>query len=153
MQDPKNKLRIGLSLGDPGGIGPDLVLHALMHRHLSKKRVKFTVFGSKFILKEKNQDFQMRRKIIANRALSHHDIVGNASRISERFFCRKGQPRRRSIQSLESLDNALDHFAQSNYDVLVTAPLDKQSVSAAKDTHFTGQTGYIQSYANAETAL
>ena len=36
---------------------------------------------------------------------------------------------------------------------MVTAPLDKQSVSAAKDTHFTGQTGYIQAYANADNSL
>ena len=48
----KKPLRVGLTLGDPGGIGPDLVLHALMHRHF-RKRVKFTVFGSESILKKR----------------------------------------------------------------------------------------------------
>ena len=151
MQDPKNKLRIGLSLGDPGGIGPDLVLHALMHRQLGKK-VKFTVFGSKFILKQRIKRLPEEVQAIADRAISHHDIVGNTSRISDDFSAGKAS-QEGGQQSLESLDNALDHFAQNNYDVLVTAPLDKQSVSAAKDTHFTGQTGYIQAYANADNSL
>ena len=62
-------------------------------------------------------------------------------------------PKEGGIQSLESLDNALEHFASNAYDVLVTAPLDKQSVSEASDSIFTGQTGYIQSYANAEDSL
>ena len=52
MQHQKKPLRVGLTLGDPGGIGPDLVLHALMHRHF-RKRVKFTVFGSESILKKR----------------------------------------------------------------------------------------------------
>ena len=151
MQDPKNQLRIGLCLGDPGGIGPDLVLHALMHRQLGKK-VKFTVFGSKFILKQRIKGLPEEVQAIANRAISHHNIVGNASRISDHFSAGKAS-QEGGQQSLESLDNALDHFAQNNYDVLVTAPLDKQSVSAAKDIHFTGQTGYIQAYANAENSL
>ena len=78
--------------------------------------------------------------------------MGNATKVPEQFTAGKAS-KEGGIQSLESLDNALEHFASNAYDVLVTAPLDKQSVSEASSTTFTGQTGYIQSYANAEDSL
>lgn len=151
MQHQKKPLRVGLTLGDPGGIGPDLVLHALMHRHF-RKRVKFTVFGSESILKNRIKSLPDEVQDYANKALSHHNIVGNATKVPEQFTVGKAS-KEGGIQSLESLDNALEHFASNAYDVLVTAPLDKQSVSEASSTNFTGQTGYIQSYANAEDSL
>ncbi|MGB1051921.1 MAG: 4-hydroxythreonine-4-phosphate dehydrogenase PdxA [Chitinophagales bacterium] len=151
MQHQKKPLRVGLTLGDPGGIGPDLVLHALMHRHF-RKRVKFTVFGSESILKKRIKSLPDEAQDYANKALSHHNIVGNATKVPEQFTVGKAS-KEGGIQSLESLDNALEHFASNAYDVLVTAPLDKQSVSEASSANFTGQTGYIQSYANAEDSL
>ena len=151
MQHQKKPLRVGLSLGDPGGIGPDLVLYALMHRHF-RKRVRFTVFGSETILKNRIKTLPEEMQVYANKALSHHTIISNSSKISEHFTVGKAS-KEGGLQALESLDNALEHFASNAYDVLVTAPLDKQSVSEASSTIFTGQTGYIQSYANAEDSL
>ena len=69
MQHQKRPLRVGLTLGDPGGIGPDLVLYALMHRHF-RKRVKFTVFGSERILKNRIQTLSEETQVYANKALS-----------------------------------------------------------------------------------
>ena len=69
MQHQKKPLRVGLTLGDPGGIGPDLVLHALMHRHF-RKRVKFTVFGSESILKKRIQSLPDEAQDYANKAIS-----------------------------------------------------------------------------------
>ena len=137
MQHQKKPLRVGLTLGDPGGIGPDLVLHALMHRHF-RKRVKFTVFGSESILKKRIKSLPNEAQDYANKAISHHHIVGNATKVPEQFTAGKAS-KEGGIQSLESLDNALEHFASNAYDVLVTAPLDKQSVSEASSTTFTGQ--------------
>ena len=151
MQHQKKPLRVGLTLGDPGGIGPDLVLYALMHRHF-RKRVKFTVFGSERILKNRIQTLSEETQVYANKALSQCNIVGNATKIPKQFTIGKAS-KEGGIQSLESLDNALKHFASNAYDVLVTAPLDKQSVSEASGLTFTGQTGYIQSYVNAEESL
>ena len=151
MQHQEKPLRVGLSLGDPGGIGPDLVLHALMHRHF-RKRVEFTVFGSESILKNRIKALPEETQVYANKALSHNNVVGNPTKVSETFTAGKAS-KEGGTQSLESLDNALEHFASNAYDVLVTAPLDKQSVSETSSTTFTGQTGYIQSYANAENSL
>ncbi|MEC7159324.1 MAG: 4-hydroxythreonine-4-phosphate dehydrogenase PdxA, partial [Bacteroidota bacterium] len=150
-QHQKKPLQVGLTLGDPGGIGPNLVLHALMHRHF-RKRVKFTVFGSESMLKNRINTLPEEAQVYAKKALSHHHIIGNETKITEQFTAGKAS-KEGGIQSLQSLDNALEHFASNAYDVLVTAPLDKQSVSEASDSIFTGQTGYIQSYANAEDSL
>ncbi|MGC6468189.1 MAG: 4-hydroxythreonine-4-phosphate dehydrogenase PdxA [Chitinophagales bacterium] len=151
MQHHKKVLQVGLTLGDPGGIGPDLVLNALMHRHF-RKRIKFTVFGSESILQKRIETLPEEIQVHAKKAISHHHIVGNQTKISESFTAGKAS-KEGGIQSLESLDHALEHFASNAYDVLVTAPLDKQSVSEASNSTFTGQTGYIQSYANAEDSL
>ena len=150
MQHQKKPLRGGLTLGDPGGIGPDLVLRALMHRHF-RKRVKFTVFGSESILRKESSPCQMRRKIMPIKHLAITILSVTPLKLLNNLPGKASKEG--GIQSLESLDNALEHFASNAYDVLVTAPLDKQSVSEASSTTFTGQTGYIQSYANAEDSL
>lgn len=54
---------IGISLGDPGGVGPEIVLKALSERS-SLPEARYIVFGGGTILAEAAETLGLRRKSV-----------------------------------------------------------------------------------------
>ncbi len=124
-------MKIAVSMGDPSGIGPEIVLKALPRfRH----RKDLLIYASTVILRQTARDLGLNRQY----RLLHDRIVDCVPAISFRY----GMPDANSGQAaLQSLKHAL----ASKPDILITPPLVKEAVRR-RQPGFTGHTEYLARY-------
>jgi 4-hydroxythreonine-4-phosphate dehydrogenase len=108
-----NNRVIAISMGDPGGIGPEVIAKALAHQSLLAEG-RFIVIGDKKIL---------------GRVHSRVEVV-------DVRYASAGEG------SLKFLDKAIGLIKEGVADALVTAPLSKEAVSRYHK-NFTGHTEYL----------
>jgi len=125
----KTKPLIGITLGDPAGVGPEVVAKTLASKKLSS-RARFLIIGEQAILR------QYRKKFPAN--VFFHDLniakpaditVGNGNTISART-------------ALACLEEAVHLLKGKKIQALVTAPVSKENISSL-GSHFQGHTEYL----------
>ena len=119
--------RIGITLGDPGGIGPEVLLKALQ-----KTSGKFIIFGSFRVL----QDHSRRLKIPLDR--SQIEII-DIDNVATPYF--GPLPHVSGKASIEYLDAAFRSFERGEIDAIVTGPIHKESWHDS-GFHYPGQTEY-----------
>ena len=129
MKSRNSPLKIGITLGDPCGIGPEIVQKALKHSAISKGN-NFILIGDSQTL---NKYFPKKRKNVSFLEIE------NASK-------RKIVPGRPTPESsriaLESLQAACQMIQSKEVDALVTAPLTKEGV-VKHHTDFQGHTEFL----------
>jgi len=123
-----NKIKVGITIGDPSGIGPAITLKAL---NSLKGIADFTVIGDKGVLE--------RVAGHGYRAVANLIDLGNVSRKNFKSGKIKAEYGRASI---EYLDKARELLEQNKIDCLVTCPISKEAVAKA---HFdySGHTEYF----------
>jgi 4-hydroxythreonine-4-phosphate dehydrogenase len=119
--------RIGITLGDPGGIGPEVLLKSLL-----KVSGRFIIFGSLRVLR----DHARKGKILFDP--NTYEIV-DIDNVPKSFF--GPRPEISGKASIEYLDAAFKHFRQRKIDALVTGPIHKESWHHAGFL-YPGQTEY-----------
>lgn len=123
------KVRVGLTIGDPSGIGPAITLKALA---CLEKFAEFTVIGDACVLakaqsaKRKTQGF----KLMDMRNVNQNKFA---------FGKIKAEYGRASI---EYLDAALELFKDGRIDCLVTCPISKEAINRAGFI-YSGHTEYF----------
>ncbi len=120
--------RIAITLGDPCGIGPEVVAQAL--RQVPKSTLKnLVVIGDIFSFKRYyGQDLQF-------------DFINLSSNKTARFI--PGRPNAISARaSLDYLNSAIELLKQKKVNALVTAPVAKESI-AKLGIDFPGHTEYL----------
>lgn len=130
-----NKLRVAITIGDPFGVGPEIVLKALASRKIPRL-ANFLIIGDKAVLSSLPKFLNAavranpRISIIDLRLISEDRIKwGRQSSLSGRA-------------SLAYLDYALKLIKEGQADCLVTAPVSKEAISCA-GVKFSGHTEYI----------
>lgn len=106
---------IGITLGDPGGIGPEIILKAL------RKRLpwgQFVVFGSVRLLKHHSKVFGL--PFPAGKTL-----VVDIDNIEKPYF--GPYPQIAGKASVEYLEKAFEFYFDKKIDALVTGPIHKES--------------------------
>jgi len=154
MNQP-HKLRIGITLGDVNGIGPEVVIKALADARLLNI-ITPVVYGSA-------------------RAISYYKKQLNIEELNYTQVRSKGQFAPKSINvincwedSLEinpgkaskltgkaafvALKQAVEELKEGVIDALVTAPIDKQSIHS-EEFPFAGHTGYLTQFFGATDSL
>lgn len=118
-------LPVGITVGDPAGVGPEIVARALGKlRHKSP----FRLYGPDLIVQELAQTFPRCQAVPTTVGLDG---------------IRKGEYTRESgIASIAALKAAIADFAQGNIKALVTGPISKKSLADA-GLHYPGQTEWI----------
>ncbi|MCX5696190.1 MAG: 4-hydroxythreonine-4-phosphate dehydrogenase PdxA [Candidatus Omnitrophica bacterium] len=106
-----NKIRVGITIGDPSGIGPAITLKAV---NKLKNLADFVVIGDGHLLKD----------LSAARLVD----LGN---INRQKFSRGKISAEYGRASIEYLDKALDLLRRKEIDCLVTAPISKEAVIKA----------------------
>jgi 4-hydroxythreonine-4-phosphate dehydrogenase len=119
--------KIGITLGDPGGIGPEILLKAL-----EKTSRRYTIFGSLKVLLHHAKQL----KIPFDR--SDLDIV-DINNVSKAYF--GPAPEISGHASIEYLNRAFEYFERGLIDALVTGPIHKESWHKA-GYDYPGQTEY-----------
>ncbi|OGX17860.1 MAG: 4-hydroxythreonine-4-phosphate dehydrogenase PdxA [Omnitrophica WOR_2 bacterium RBG_13_44_8b] len=130
MQALKSKVRVGITIGDPSGIGPAITLKAV------KKLAglaDFTVIGDNRVLKQSATPSSLdavRARFVDLHNVSHKDF-------------KLGEVRPEyGKASIEYLDKALELIRQGEIDCLVTAPISKEAINKA-GFNYSGHTEYF----------
>ena len=120
---------IGITLGDPGGIGPEILLKALRSRILSGS---FLVFGSRKVLEYHARalsiPFPQKRLQIIDQDNIRQPYFGPRPGISGKA-------------SMEYLETAFRFFDEGKIEGLVTGPIQKESWHQ-NGYHYAGQTEF-----------
>jgi 4-phospho-D-threonate 3-dehydrogenase / 4-phospho-D-erythronate 3-dehydrogenase len=128
-------IRVGLTIGDPAGIGPAIVLKAL---RILKGKVRLTVIGDSFVLASAAKALKIKSRFSPSNSVELIDLK-NVKRKSFAFgklAAQNGQT------SLEYLDLAWELLKRKKIDCLVTCPISKEAISLA-GSKFTGHTEYF----------
>ncbi|MDD5281646.1 MAG: 4-hydroxythreonine-4-phosphate dehydrogenase PdxA [Candidatus Omnitrophica bacterium] len=123
-------IRIGLTIGDPAGIGPAIALKAL---ELLKGKVNFTVIGDSFVLSEAAKTLCI--KPVFSNLIDLHNVKKDGF-VFGRVNSLNGKA------SLEYLDKAAELLKNRQLDCLVTCPISKEAINLA-GSKFPGHTEYL----------
>ncbi|MDD4953340.1 MAG: 4-hydroxythreonine-4-phosphate dehydrogenase PdxA [Candidatus Omnitrophica bacterium] len=127
-----SKIKVGITIGDPSGIGPAITLKALKKL---KGFAEFVVIGDKGVLDKVSsiQHLGSSKRFVG---------LNNVSQDSFSF----GQIRAEyGKASVEYLDKALELITEKQIDCLVTCPISKEAVNLAGLKGFLGHTEYLAS--------
>ncbi|MCX5669683.1 MAG: 4-hydroxythreonine-4-phosphate dehydrogenase PdxA [Candidatus Omnitrophica bacterium] len=125
-----SKIRVGLTIGDPAGIGPAITLRALK---ILKDKADFTVIGSSFVLAKAAK---LLKIIPAPVKLIDLNNVG------EKKFNFGSLNAQNGAACLEYLDVALELLKKNKIDCLVTCPISKEAIHLS-GANFSGHTEYL----------
>lgn len=138
---------VGITMGDPAGIGPEVVLKALMEKRVLS-RASFVVFGSGDVLSERARRFKL--------AVNFKNVLEPAaprSGLSGLTLVDFGCPTKGRLSLGEASDEcgqaAFDYVGEAaewalkhTLDAIVTAPINKQSLALA-GFPFAGHTEFL----------
>ncbi len=124
-------MKIGITLGDPAGIGPEIILKALPRFNRFNN---IQIFASREILKKTARDL----RLLKNYEKIKRMIIDCVQDIEFTY----GKPDKKTGQvSMESINQAL----HANIDILITAPIVKQVIKLSDD-RFIGHTEYLAQF-------
>jgi len=150
-----DSIKIGISIGDINGIGPEIVLKSLSNKDLLKD-ITPVIYASKKLC-------QFYKKLLS---LDDFEFVSidDTSKIknnkvnvmnvwNDEVKIEPGTPTAVSgKKAFESLQAAVNDLANNRVNVLVTAPIDKKNIQS-KSFNFPGHTEYLAKMANVDEAL
>ncbi len=125
-----SKIRVGITIGDPSGIGPAITLKALQ---ILKGEAGFTVIGNRFVLAK-------AAKILKIRFLPEKLI--DLNNVNPKNFAFGNLNAQNGRACLEYLDAALGLLKKNKIDCLVTCPISKEAINLA-GAKFSGHTEYL----------
>lgn len=128
-------------MGDPSGIGAEIIAKALLSSKLDK-RVRFIVVGDRFVFEKalkSHRAIESKRQSVQGMEKVEFVDLKNVDR--ENFSFGKVK-REYGRAALEYIDAALAIIKKENILALVTAPVSKEAVSLCRKD-FRGQTEYL----------
>ena len=148
-------VKVGISMGDPNGVGPEIILKAFNDVRLFDNLVP-VVYGCSSILSH-------YKKLIHNYNIKYAKIssVDNISNkqinvipvSQEDFIIQPGKATPAGGQfSFMALEAATADLASGKIDVLITAPINKKTIQS-DNFQFPGHTEYLTKMSNAEDSL
>lgn len=149
------KIKLGISIGDPNGIGPEVVLRTLSDNRLLEL---FTpvVFASKSIILAQVKALQiqdLRFNFIESVEGVKNGQINIVTVCDEEFKYSFGEESKASGEiSFESLSAAVESLKLKEIDALVTAPINKNAIQSA-NFEFPGHTEYLQQADEAADSL
>jgi 4-hydroxythreonine-4-phosphate dehydrogenase len=155
MSNDKHKVRVGMTVGDLNGIGIEVIIKTFMDARMFDNIVPIVYGGSK--------EAAAHLELIETDAFGFHAIQNVADAQPEKLNLLNcweddaeltiGQPSTKVGKfAFASLEAATQDLAANNIDVLVTAPIDKQTIQGP-DFDFPGHTEYLAKMANEDDAL
>jgi 4-hydroxythreonine-4-phosphate dehydrogenase len=143
---PKNhKVRVGISIGDFNGIGPEIIMKSLNDKTITDF---FTpvIFGSGKLFTYQKNIFKLNLNFnYVNEASQAQPAKLNMVNLTkENVNVELGVPTEESTKmAIDSLEAATEALMKGDIDVLVTAPINKDEMVKMGFKH-TGHTGYFE---------
>ncbi|MCO5248278.1 MAG: 4-hydroxythreonine-4-phosphate dehydrogenase PdxA [Chitinophagales bacterium] len=142
----EDKLRVGISIGDIAGIGPEVIMKTFIDDRMFKLFTPI-LFGNAKVLsfykKELNIDKIQYNTVKSIQQLSHNSL--NIVQVwDEDVEIKPGKPDKKTGElALKSLQGAVQALKDGDIDVLVTAPINKNYIHSA-EFPFSGHTSYLE---------
>ncbi len=137
------KPKIGITLGDPAGIGPEVAINAILENNFNCVpiligNVDIIKYLCKDLLKEKNYIiYNKEQQIAENHNLIIYDVPSD---------CPRPEPGIGNIdtakESLLYIDTAINLWKNNEIEAIVTGPVNKGLIEKS-GTHFIGHTEYF----------
>tara|TARA_B110000444_G_C18849140_1_gene604179 strand:+ start:4883 stop:5935 length:1053 start_codon:yes stop_codon:yes gene_type:complete len=147
-------MRIGITTGDPNGIGIETVIKAFADERMLSK-ITPILYGLPSLLEyylEKSEIKDLKWKAINSVDTAKQGIL-NVLDIGEEFDASPGDLSSEAGKfAYKSLVKAVDDLAATKVDVLVTAPINKDAITQA-GFKFPGHTEYLADFANSDDVL
>lgn len=150
-----NRIRVGITLGDMNGIGPEIILKTLSDNRVTQD-FTIIVYGS-------NRVFNFYKKVLDLNDFSFHGIkdasdaipkkVNLVSLTKEELPIKPGEVTETAGSlAFLSLEKAVKDLAGTKIDILVTSPINKKNIQQ-EGFNFPGHTEYLAKYSNVDRAL
>lgn len=151
----ENPIRVGISIGDINGIGPEVIIKALSDNRLFLDCTPIVYASNKIMAFHKkliaNQDFAYQSCKSADEAQNKRVNVINLGDEDINFELGKAT-KVGGTYAFNSLEAATQDLASGKIDVLVTAPISKEAM-AMSGFQFPGHTEYLANMSGEEEAL
>lgn len=132
-------MTIGLTMGDPAGVGPEVLVKAVKKLLKSKPSMRYLIIGDRRVL----ENYCAKLKI-KNFFGNSHIRLSDLGNVSTRSF-RVGKDRPEyGRASLEYLDEAISLLKDNKISALVTSPVSKAAINSV-GIAFPGHTEYLAS--------
>lgn len=147
-------LKLGVSIGDPNGIGLEIIIKAFSHQKTLNEFIAI-VYSNVEIIEFHLAHLKLDLEINVIKSISE-SLKGklNVFEISSSNF--KVDFGKSNIQSgdiaFRSLNTATKHIIENKIDCLVTAPIDKNTIQS-KNFEFNGHTEYLTKISNKNNSL
>jgi len=123
------KIKVGITIGDPSGIGPSITLKAMQRL---KGLADFVLIGDKWVLS----------KAMSSELIAHSFKIIDLNNVNHSSFTFGKVKAEYGRASIEYLDCALDLIKNKQIDCLVTCPISKEAINLA-GYHYSGHTEYL----------
>lgn len=143
---PKNhKVRVGISIGDFNGIGPEIIMKSLKDKTITDF---FTpvIFGSGKLFTYQKNIFKLNLNFnyINDASQAHGGKLNMVNLVKDNVNVELGVPTEESTKmAIDSLEAATEALMKGEIDVLVTAPINKDEMVKMGFKH-AGHTGYFE---------
>ncbi|MDQ0592637.1 4-hydroxythreonine-4-phosphate dehydrogenase [Chryseobacterium ginsenosidimutans] len=143
---PKNhKVRVGISIGDFNGIGPEIIMKSLEDKNITDF---FTpvIFGSGKLFTYQKNIFKLNLNFnyINEASQAQAGKLNMVNLVKENSTVELGTPTEESTKmAIDSLEAATEALLKGEIDVLVTAPINKDEMVKMGFKH-PGHTGYFE---------
>ena len=142
----KKKIKVGFTIGDLNGIGPELIIRTLEDVRLFKLFTPIVFTNPKVLsyYKKALNVEKLNYSSIKNYEHLNHNAINIVSPWQEEVAIEMGVPNKTSgLYALKSLNAAAEALKNGDIDVLVTAPVNKKSINESSP-EFIGHTEYLQ---------
>ena len=133
-----SKIRVGLTIGDPAGIGPAITLKTLK---ILQGKAHFTVIGDGFVLAKAARALRIKPRNVTAGNYPSIELIDLNNVKRERFVFGKVSAQNGKA-SLEYLDKAVELLRKRKIDCLVTCPISKEAINLT-GSKFHGHTEYL----------
>lgn len=149
------KLRVAITHGDTNGIGYEIIFKTFSEPAMLELCTPIIYGSPKVAAYHRNAlGIQGNFTIINSAAEAHNNKVNLLTTFDQEIKVDLGNPSKEAgMASLAALEKAMADYKEGLFDVLVTAPINKNNIQS-DDFHFFGHTEYIEERAgNGDKAL
>lgn len=145
MSSKQHKIKVGISIGDFNGIGPEIIMKSLKDKAITDFFTPI-IFGSGKLFTYQKNIFKLQHNFnyITEIAQAHPDKINMVNLWKDNVNVDLGTPTEESTKmAIESLEAATTALMNGEIDVLVTAPINKEEMLKYGFQH-AGHTGYLE---------
>lgn len=145
MSPRQHKIKVGISIGDYNGIGPEIIMKTLNDKSITDFFIP-VIFGSGKLFTYQKNIFKLQQSYhyITEANQAQDDKINMVNLTKENVNVDLGKPTEESTRmAIDSLEAATEALIKGEVDVLVTAPVNKDEMLKHGFTH-PGHTGYLE---------